>query len=74
MSLKLKPLPPRESSTSLYRPIASANALPPSAAKAAEIRKCLGKSSRPASVTVRGAGTGQSRAAGVRATSPRPLA
>ena len=40
MSLKEKPLPPRESCTSLYKPTASASGLPEVADSAAEMVKC----------------------------------
>ena len=73
MSPKLKPLPPRESSTSLYTPIASDKGLPAVAAIAAETVKCCEKSVRPASVTLRGVARGQSFAPGTIAVSPRPL-
>ena len=62
MSRKLKPLPWRASATSLYRPIASASGPPPSAASAAEISRCCGKSIRPCSSSsaprLRGRATG----------------
>jgi hypothetical protein len=59
MSLKLKPLPPRESATSLYRPMACDRGRVPSAASVAETRKCSGRSSRPASITRMRRGLGQ---------------
>ena len=73
-SLKLKPLPPRESATSLYRPMACDRGPVPSAANAADTRKCRGRSSRPPSITRRRRALGQEPAAGAMASTPRPLA